>query len=256
MTKPRVLFYDIETSLQLAAIFSLAHNDYIQPESLVSERYIICAAWRWEGEKEIQTVSVLDDPKRFKKNHQDDYHVTKTLRAVLAEADTIVAHNGDSFDKRYVDTRILVHGFDPLPPVNSVDTYKVAKSKFYLNSNKLDYIGKLLGVGQKSKTSHGLWLRVLQGDADAVREMEKYNKQDVVLLENVYSKLRPYINTQLSREFFGEEGCPRCGSQKIQSRGTHKAITKEYHRWQCQDCGGWFRTLRGDTGTTTKYRVL
>jgi len=252
----RTLFYDIETSLQLAAIFQLAHNDYIQPESLVTERYIICAAWQWEGEDEVQTVSVLDDPKRYKRDYQDDTHVVKTLRNVLAEADTIVAHNGDSFDKRYIDTRILVHGFDPLPPINSVDTYKVAKSKFYLNSNKLDYIGKLLKVGQKVKTSHGLWLRVLQGDAEAVKEMVEYNKTDVTLLRDVYYKLRPYITSQTSRELFGEEGCPRCGSSRIQSRGLHRAINKVYRRFCCSDCGGWFRSLVNDKSLKAVTRVL
>jgi len=240
----------------LAAIFQLAHNDYINPESLVTDRYIICAAWQWEGSNKIETLSVLDDPKRYKKDPHDDTYVVTKLREILAGADTLVAHNGDQFDKRYIDTRILVHGLEPLPPINSVDTYKVAKSKFYLNSNKLDYIGKLLKVGQKAKTSPGLWMRVLNGEAKAVKEMVEYNKQDVTLLRNVYMKLRPYINTQLSREFFGEDGCPKCGSQKIQSRGVHRAITKEYQRFQCQSCGGWFRMLRAEQGTTTQYRVL
>lgn len=253
---PRVLFWDIETSLQPVAVFQLAHNDWIDPSSILQERYIICAAWRWEGESAIHTVSVLDDPKRYKKNPHDDTHVVKTLREVIAQADTIVAHNGDSFDKRYVDTRILVHGFDPLPPINSVDTYKVAKSKFMLNSNKLDYIGKLLGVGQKVKTSPGLWMRVLNGDADAVKEMVKYNKQDVVLLQNVYEKLRPYATTQLSRELFGISGCPRCGSSKIQARGIHRAITRTYQRWQCQSCSGWFKTQKSDADSTTTFRVI
>jgi hypothetical protein len=253
-SQPRILFYDIETSLQLAAIFQLAHNDWISPESLVSERYVICAAWKWEGESKIHTSSVLDDPKRYKRDPHDDLHVVKTLHSVLSEADVIIAHNGDSFDKRYIDTRILVHGLSPLPPIASVDTYKVAKSKFYLNSNKLDYIGKLLKVGQKVKTTPGLWMRVLNGEAAAVKEMVDYNKQDVVLLEKVYNKLKPYAQPP-NLELFGREGCPRCASKKIQARGIHRAITKEYQRWQCQDCGGWFRTLRGEQGST-EFRVV
>ena len=31
---PRILIYDIETSLQLAAIFDLKYNDFINPENL------------------------------------------------------------------------------------------------------------------------------------------------------------------------------------------------------------------------------
>jgi hypothetical protein len=238
------------------AVFQLAHNDWIDPSAIMQERYIICAAWRWEGEDEVQTVSVLDDLRLYKKNPHDDYHVVKVLRDVLAKADTIVHHNGDKFDKRYVDTRVLMHGFDPLPPVNSVDTYKVAKSRFLLSSNKLDYIGKFLKVGEKVSTTPGLWMRVLNGDSGAVKEMVTYNVQDVVLLQGVYNKLKPYVITQTSREFFGETGCPRCGSQKIQSRGTHKAITRTYQRFQCMGCGGWFKHLKADKDSSTQYRVI
>jgi hypothetical protein len=256
LAQPRILFWDIETSLQLAAIFQLAHNDWIDPSSLVTERYVICASWKWAGLDEVHSVSVLDDPKRYKRSPHDDYHVIKTLNKVLSQADIIVGHNGDNFDKKYVDTRILVHGFDPLPPINSVDTYKLAKSKFYLNSNKLDYIGGLLKAGKKLPTTPKLWMRVLNGDSEAVKEMVTYNQEDVLLLERVYYKLEPYVTTQLSWEFFGEEGgCPRCGGHNIQARGVHRAITKTYQRWQCQDCRGWFRTLKCETGSTLN-RIL
>jgi len=254
-SRPRVLFWDIETSLMPVAVFQLAHNDWIDPSSILEERYIIAGCWKWEGESKVHSVSVLDDPKRFRKNPHDDYHVVKTLHSVLADADVIVHHNGDSFDKRYVDTRALVHGFPALPPIDSVDTYKVAKSRLYLASNKLDYIGRLLGVGKKLETTPKLWMRVMQGDADAVREMVTYNKQDVLLLERVFEKLRPFVSNHVNREMFGGVGCPRCGSSKVQSRGVHRAITKTYQRWQCQGCGGWFRTLKASEGTT-QYRVL
>lgn len=252
---PRVLFWDIETSLQPVAVFQLAHNDWIDPSSILQERYVICACWKWEGESTVHSVSVLDDPKRYRKNPHDDYYVIKTLHEVLSQADVIVHHNGDSFDKRYVDTRILVHGMPALPPVASIDTYKVAKTKLYLNSNKLDYIGRLLGVGKKLPTTPKLWMRVLQGDSAAVKELIPYNKQDVLLLERVFNKLRPYVSNHINRELFGGVGCPRCGSSKVQSRGVHRAITKIYRRWQCQSCSGWFRTLKASEGTT-EYRVL
>lgn len=254
--QPRVLYYDIETSLQLAAIFGLAHNDYISPEALVTERSLICAAWKWDDGKKVEAVSTLDDPKRYAKDPHDDTHVVKVLHGVLSQADVVIGHNSDSFDNRYVNTRILKLGLDPLPPVATIDTYRIAKQKFLLNSNKLDYIGKYLGLGQKIKTTPGLWMRVMQGDKKAVEEMVAYNKQDVLLLEKVFLKLQPYCSTHINRELYGGEvGCPRCGSVDVQSRGTHKAISKTYRRFQCQDCGGWFRLLKSEPGAT-KFRVL
>jgi hypothetical protein len=256
LAKPRILLWDIETSLQLAAIFQLAHNDWIDPSALVTERYVICASWKWLGESTVHSVSVLDDPKRYQKDPHDDTHVVKALHKVLGQADVLVHHNGDSFDKRYVDTRILKLGMAPLAPVTTVDTYKVAKQRFLFNSNKLDYIGKFLGLGEKIKTTPGLWMRVLRGERAAVKDMVVYNQQDVVLLEKVLLKLQPYCPNYINRELFGEQvGCPRCGSQAVQSRGVHRAITKTYQRFCCSACGGWFRTLRAEKGSTA-FRVL
>lgn len=251
----KTLFWDIETSLQPVAVFQLAHNDYIDPSSILEERYIICASWKWEGESTVHAVSTLDDPKRYARNPHDDTHVVKTLHAVLSQADVLIHHNGDSYDRPYLDTRILKLGLPALPPIQSIDTCKVAKTKFRFNSNKLDYLGTFLNLGNKTHTSHGLWLRVLQGTKGAVREMVDYNKQDVRLLERVYLALRPYCSNHTNRELFGGKGCPRCNSRAVHARGLHRALTKIYQRFQCQSCGGWFRLLRGEAGTT-RTRVL
>lgn len=251
-----ILYYDIETSLQPVAVFSLLHNDYIRPDNILSERYIISAAWKWGHETKVHAVSVLDDPKRYKRNPHDDKHVVGKLRDQMLKADVIVHHNGDSFDKPYLNTRAMFHKFPPLPPITAIDTKKVAKANFYLNSNSLNYLGKFLGLGQKIHTDADLWLRVLSGERKAIEEMVRYNKQDVILLEKVFEKLQPYVTNHFNRELLGEEGCPRCGSQNVQSRGYHKALSRVYRRWQCQDCAGWFRSVVNERGVKPKYRVL
>lgn len=251
-----MLMWDIETSLQPVAIFQLANNDWIKPEALLGERYIICAAWKWAGKSKVHAVSVLDDPKRYGKDPHDDRYVVETLRKLMLEADVIVHHKGDSFDRPYLNTRILAHKLPALPPIPSIDTYKVAKANFFLNSNSLNYLGKFLGAGSKIHTGYDLWLKVLNGDKSAVKKMIAYNKQDVVLLEKVFEKLQPYVTNHFNRELLGEEGCPRCGSQHVQSRGTHKAMSRVYRRFQCQDCAGWFRASVNEKKVKPKYRVL
>jgi DNA polymerase elongation subunit (family B) len=254
-TSPRVLIYDIETSLQTAAIFDLKYNDYISQESLLTERYVISICWMWLGEKKVHSVSVLDDPKRFARNPSDDKHVLEVFHKVLSEADCIVAHNGDAFDFRYLKTRMLVNNLPALPPISSIDTYKIAKSQFRFNANRLDYIGKYLGLGGKKSTPKGLWLDVLRGSKQAIKTMVEYNKRDVTLLKDVFFRLRAYIPNYINRELFGEVGCPRCGSSKIQSRGYHRAISRVYRRWQCQSCSGWFKSTKAEPGST-KFRIL
>lgn len=258
--EPKILFYDIETSLQTVAVFQLGGNDWINPENIIQERHMISACWQWQGEDKIHSVSLLDDPKRFKHNPTDDYHVVKTLHAAMSEADVVVAHYGDSFDLKYVKTRALKHGLDPLPPFQTIDTKQIAKRFFYFNSNSLDYLGNYLGLGGKIHTPGGLWLKILKGQdtEKAIRTMVIYNKRDVSLLRDVFMKLRPHIPNHISRELFGHIGCPICGSTKIQSRGTYYAQTRTYRRFQCMSasCKKWFRSLKADEGSTTKHRVL
>lgn len=253
-TAPRIVIWDVETTHNLAAIFRL-FEDYTSHENILQERYVVCAAWKVLGEKTVHAVSTLDDHRLFARDPHNDAHVIKTLHRVLSDADAIVAHNGDSYDIKFTEGRILAQGLPPLPPIPSIDTLKVAKSRLLLNSNKLDYLGRYLGLGKKIPTRNELWLRVLQGDKAAIREMVRYNKYDVTLLEQVFLKLRPYAANHINRQLFGQrEGCPRCGSTHVQSRGVHRAIARNYVRWQCQACGGWYKTAQ--TGKTTTTRVL
>lgn len=252
--KVKVLLWDIETTHNIVAQFDL-RDEYTNPDNILQERYIVCAAWRWLGETKVHTVSTLDNPKLYTKDPHNDRYVIETLHKVLSEADVHIGHNQVAFDKKFLDTRILYHGLSPLPPITTIDTYQVAKSKFRFNANRLDYLGKFLGFGGKKSTPKGLWLDVLKGDEKAIKIMVDYNKRDVTLLEQVFKKLQPYCSQHLNRELFGGSGCPRCGSSKIQSRGIHKAISRVYRRWQCQKCYGWFKSSKAEPGST-KWRIL
>lgn len=255
---PRVLLYDLETGFNVMAAFALYGTDYHPHTNILKERSIICSNWKWLGDPKVHSVSVLDDPKRFKKDPADDYHVVSTMRDVIEEADVVVTHNGDSFDNKYMKARSIYHGFGPLAPFKSVDTKKIAKTGFMFNSNRLDYLGRFLGIGKKIETRPNLWLDVLKGDVKAIKEMVRYGKHDVELLEGVFLRMQPWMPDHINRELFGggANECPRCGSSHIQSRGLHRAISQVYRRWQCQGCLGWFRTAKADRGQSAKFRIL
>ena len=242
----KVLFWDIETAPMVVVSWGLWNQTH-QPADILEDWYMICAAWRWEGEDKIETVSLLDDPERFEKSHKDDYYVTKTLHELLSKADVIVAHNGDNFDLKKFNARALEHGFDPLPPIATVDTLKVARKNFKLSSNRLDYVGRFLGVGAKIDTPKGLWLRALKGDVDAIETMVEYNKGDITLLQAVYERLLPFIsnhpNRNLFRASYDNPVCPKCASKKLTAQGTRISTRLgKRQQWQCQACGGWSTT--------------
>jgi hypothetical protein len=250
---PRIVLWDIETTPNTVAVFKLFGNDYLSHDALLTERYIICAAWKELGAKKVDAVSVLDDAKRFKKSPDDDYHVCSVIHGVLSKADVIIGHNGDRYDIKFTEARLLYHGFSPLPPIQKIDTLKIAKSRFLFNSNRLDYLAKFLGGRGKKPTPKGLWMDVLKNDPKAIRTMVDYNKQDVDELEFVFNKLAPYAKTHVNRQVYGDIGCPRCGSTDFQSRGRAINAAQAYQRFQCKACGGWWRASKSEqTGATAR----
>src|SRR5205814_8063890 len=123
-------------------------------------------------------------------------------------------HNGDKFDLAWIRTRCLLHGIEMFPDYTTIDTLKISRSKFRFNSNRLNYIGKYLGIGQKIHTDFNLWKDVLlKSDVKALDKMVKYCKNDVVLLEKIFGKLYKHTpnRTHYGVVYGHDRGsCPEC----------------------------------------------
>ena len=179
----KVLIYDIETSYNIVSAWRVGYNITLPHYTVIKERAIICVSYKWLGEDEVYNLS-------WDKN-QDDKFLLEQFIEVMNEADVLVAHNGDRFDIKWIKTRALKHGLEMLPYYNQVDTLKIAKKHFYLNSNKLDYISQFLGFEGKISTEPKLWDKIiLEKDPDALNEMIIYCDEDVRQLEKVYNKLK------------------------------------------------------------------
>jgi hypothetical protein len=248
--KPRIVLWDIETEFNVVATFRLLDKHQSIPgKNVLNERYVVSAAWKELSEKKVHSVSVLDYPDLFAKDVRDDMGVLTKLHEVMSDADVLVAHNGDNYDIKYAETRMLVRGLSPLPPVPTIDTLKIARNRFLFNSNRLDYLGQVLGVGRKIHNEDDLWLRVMAGEKKAIQHMVTYNKGDVELLERVFLKLRPYIPNYINRQLFTQETgmrCPICGSTHYTEEGHRYTSTRRYRRYQCQECGHWFKDRHAD----------
>lgn len=175
------------------------------------------------------------------------------IHSLLGEADCVVTYNGMRFDVPILNKEFLIHGFLPPAPFKQVDLYKVARSRFRFASNKLDWVAQSLGLGSKVRhKGFELWIECMNGDPKAWEQMEKYNVQDVVLLEKVYDRLLPWITNHPSFGAYSRTGddslvCTNCGSGNFQYRGYAVAKTLRYRRAQCKDCGKWLRSNKSDT---------
>ncbi len=241
MKSPKILLYDLETCPILAATFSL-WPDSIQHESIIADWSIICAAWKYLGQKTIYTSAITDNPKTFAKDVNDDYLVVKKLRDVFEDVDILIGHNSKKFDTKKFNARLIFHGLPPLPSgLQQLDTLQEVKKVAAFTSNRLDYLGQHLCGNGKSPTTKGLWIRVLKGEKAAVKEMVDYNKQDVKVLEDVYLKLLPYMK---SHPHIGaidgndkNHSCPKCGSEEFSdSKIRYSAAGVKRVQKQCKNC--------------------
>lgn len=238
MSTKRIMFWDIETSLSILSSFTL-HNDYISPENILKDWHIICASWKYLGDKRVYSVSVLDNKN---KDIDNDLYVVKALSDAIKDVDLLVAHNGDKFDVKKLNARLMYHNLDPLPAVLTLDTHKEIKKVACFTSHKLSYLGPHLGVGEKLKNTPGLWIKILGGDIKCIKEMIEYNKVDTVLLEKLYLRTRKYYKTPPNLAPDGELACTTCQSYNIQARGYNTTKSGlRYQRYKCNACSSWFQ---------------
>jgi len=237
--KAKILLIDIETAPNIAYVWG-AWKQNVGQNQWVSKGYIMSYAAKWLG----------DDTIIYNENRTtNDAKILFDLFGLLNEADIVVAHHGDKFDLPTIKARGLIHGFSPPSPYHTVDTRKVAYSQFRFVSNSLANLCQELGLPQKKdhKKFPGfeLWLECMAGNPEAWQEMKDYNIADVISLEALYLRLRPYINNHPNVAYPDEDGtvvCPKCGSQNIKWRGYwYSKAGLCYHKFQCMDCGGWGR---------------
>ena len=232
MTKKR-LYFDIETSPNIGFFWQPGHKVSISYDNIIHERAIICICFKWEGEKKVSSL-------QWDAN-QNDKRMLQEFIKVANEASELVGHNGDRFDLTWIRTRCLFHGIPVFPNYTTIDTLKFARSKFRFNSNRLDYIGKFLGLGQKIHTSFNLWKDiVLKKCKKSMDIMVKYCKQDVVLLEGIHQKMNNYIPAKTHYGVMGggdKRSCPECGGscRRVTIRMSAAGISKL--QLACNKCG-------------------
>lgn len=238
----RVIIYDIETSGIQASTWNLWPNNGIPYQNIIKDWFIISIAWKELGKDKVHAVSVLDDKSRFSTDPTDDYHVVDTFRKVIDGADVLVAFNGDKFDIKMFNSRLIKHDLPPSPRVLQVDPMKEIKKVAKFTSNRLDFLTKeLIGEGKMS-TPPGTWMKAMVGDKKAIRDMVAYNKVDVIRLEQFYLRVRRYFRGGLNVASPNTENCPTCNSEKVQYRGVTRTVAGLVRqRCQCQDCGKWFQ---------------
>lgn len=225
--------YDIEISPKVGFYYNYESEARII--KMHKDWEIMSISWKWLGEEEVFCLTT---------ENMSEKKLLKEFLVELNKAHVVVGHNVDKFDNKKLNTRLIKHNL-PLPePYESVDTLKIAKGKFSFTSNRLKDLGEFLGLGTKCGSHADLWYDCLFAKGEKKKEawekMIAYNKQDTILTEMVYLKLRPHSKTHVNLAKYGDDPetmyCHYCGSENLRRRGFKPKASRWRQEYSCNDC--------------------
>jgi len=255
-TGPRVLIYDIETAPIMSYVWGLFDQN-VGLNQIHKDWHLLSWSAKWLGDP-ANKVMYMDQ--RGAKNIEDDRKLLEGIWKLLDEADAVITQNGKEFDHKKLQARFVINGMQPPSSYQHIDTLKLARKHFGFTSNKLEYMTEKLckkykKLKSKSYPGFELWRACLAGDLDAWKEMERYNKHDVLALEELYYRLIPWDNT-VNFNLYGEEGmltvCTCGPAATFKRQGFAYTTTGKFQRYKCTRCGS---ETRGRTNLLSKEQI-
>jgi len=223
LPEPKILSFDIESAGVNALKSDLG--------------FVIVFGYKWNYEPDAHVLTVSRKAIR----QFDDKELLIKASKLLTEADLVVGHFASVFDRRFIQGRLLINNLPPIPAVKMRDTCMIARSVANYSSNRLKHLANILHLKNR-KLENGWpdsWFQVMQGDMDALAKMAKYCKGDVLAVEELYLRLRPFDNAH-PRMNGDRSKCGVCGGN-VEYRGIAFVNNNRYRRYVCRKCHKWGR---------------
>lgn len=229
-----ILTLDIETAPNVAHVYGL-FNQNISLAQLRETSSVLALTGKWYDR---------EDPLFWSDYHDGHAEMIFRAHSMIDAADVVVHYNGRKFDIPHLYREFLLANMKPPSPVQQVDLLEVVRGQFNFASNKLDHVARQLGLGGKvSHSGHELWVKCMAGDPEAWEKMKEYNIGDVILTEQLYDRLKPWIKGHPHAGLYaGDESmCPNCGGTNLVREGFSLTHLSKFQRYRCADCGKWSR---------------
>ncbi len=125
-----------------------------------------------------------------------DRRVMKELIEELHNYDLIVTYFGTGFDIKFIRARAMILGLKGFPQFGQLkhfDLYYAVRNKLALHRNSLASATAALGIEGKTPLPISIWGRGRLGYKDALKDIEVHNREDVIILEDLYEEMIPYV---------------------------------------------------------------
>lgn len=243
---PKVLIFDIETAPIIAHVWGLWDNN-VSLNQIVSDWHVLSwsAKWLEDGPNKVMYMD-----QRNAADIENDKDTLQGIWDLLDQADVVITQNGKSFDQKKLNARFILNGFQPPSSYKHIDTKLIASKHFGFTSNKLEYMTDKLNTKYKKLKhtkfpGHEMWKECLKGNLEAWKEMERYNKYDVLALEELYQKLIPWDNSVNFNLYHDDDvHVCKCGSLNLIKNGFYYTDSGKFQKYKCKDCGSETRDAK------------
>lgn len=211
--RANILYIDLEVSK--SAFYNYGpkvSSKFIRADDLIYEYFIICWSASYLGNDTIWSECVTTDEVKAWRDGtgSPDKRILSRLQELMASADIIAGHNVDKYDVKRSNTRFLINGLTPVIEKKTLDTLKIARTKFAFEYNGLDYISQKLGLRGKDEITNDDWLRIVKtGDEATLRRVLKYNRGDVRNGKGVLKELMDYSGKKADYGSITPDGSPQ-----------------------------------------------
>ena len=252
--KPRILFWDLESSLMEGYFFKI-WDENIPMRRVKKQSHLLSASWAFNDE---EVVGVRLSPEQVKVS--DDLDVIVKMVEAINSADLIVTFNGKKFDVKLLNTRALYWGLPPVKTVKHIDLFEQAKRVFKFPSNSMQNISMYLGEDGKLQTyGSNLWERCAEWEDyeecdNALEEMLIYNKKDINATRDLYYRFQGWMKNVPNLGTITNENtenktlrCVHCGSDDIfamNDKTYTSASSFDLYRCGNENCRGISRVTK------------
>lgn len=236
---PRILLFDIETSPLLVHAWQLWGDQNIGVNQMIEDWQVLSWSAKW-----LKEDNIMYRDQRKSKKITNDKELIKEIWKLLDEADVVITQNGKKFDVRKLNAKFVENELGPPSSFKHIDTRMLAKAKFDLPSYSLEYMTKKFCKKYKKLKSrkfigHDLWIACIAGNLSAWKEMEAYNKTDVLALEELYHFFKGWDDS-INLNLYSEEEtkmCNSCGHSHLEKKGFSYTGSGKFQRYRCAKCG-------------------